>query len=175
MSYIELTKNYIKALGGLDNIKTIDNCITRLRLEVNQMSKINEDKVIELGAKGIIYVGHNKFHLIIGTHVSCIADELHTMKKDGFIGTIEDGASECDETAMQYIQALGGVRNIERVDNCITRLRLKVHNMENVNEDELSKLHNRGIIHKSLHDLHIIIGLNVTSIADSMRNIHKYS
>ncbi len=173
MGHKEVAKQYVEALGGLDNIKTIDNCITRLRLEIVNMDKVNEDRIIEIGSMGTIYVGKNKFHLIIGAQVVGIADEMHKLKGDDVVTKTSDKADDYKQIATQYIQVLGGVGNINRIDNCITRLRINLKDMNKVNEDALSNLDNKGVIHTSNTDLHIIIGLNVTSIAASMRQLYE--
>ncbi|MDF5653170.1 PTS transporter subunit EIIC, partial [Vibrio parahaemolyticus] len=45
----ELARQYLKALGGHDNLSSIDACITRLRLSVKDMSVINEKTLKDLG------------------------------------------------------------------------------------------------------------------------------
>ena len=39
----------LKALGGKDNIVSIDNCVTRLRLELNDVNLIDEDAIKNAG------------------------------------------------------------------------------------------------------------------------------
>ena len=39
----EISLNIIEALGGKDNIKDIDACITRLRVTVNDPSKVKDN------------------------------------------------------------------------------------------------------------------------------------
>ncbi|HAX74068.1 MAG TPA: PTS glucose transporter subunit IIB [Firmicutes bacterium] len=46
----------LEALGGEENIENIDACITRLRVEVKDSSKVNKDKLKELGAAGVMDV-----------------------------------------------------------------------------------------------------------------------
>ena len=47
----------LEGLGGSANVKSIDNCITRLRLEINDDNKIDEAKIKSSGAAGIIRPG----------------------------------------------------------------------------------------------------------------------
>ncbi|WDI78620.1 PTS glucose transporter subunit IIBC [Candidatus Purcelliella pentastirinorum] len=56
----------INSLGGKKNIINIDACITRLRIDVKKISKINENKLRELGVAGIVKIG-NGLQLIFGT------------------------------------------------------------------------------------------------------------
>lgn len=48
----------IEAVGGADNIKSAEACFTRLRLQLNDCSKVADDKVFtdELEARGIVHV-----------------------------------------------------------------------------------------------------------------------
>ncbi len=57
----ELARQYLKALGGHDNLSSIDACITRLRLSVKDMSVINEKTLKDLGAMGVVKLGTRRF------------------------------------------------------------------------------------------------------------------
>ncbi|WP_070971792.1 N-acetylglucosamine-specific PTS transporter subunit IIBC [Vibrio sonorensis] len=62
----EITLDYIKALGGKENLLEIDNCITRLRLTVADTSKVDEGRIMQLGAVGVVPVGKQGIQVIIG-------------------------------------------------------------------------------------------------------------
>ncbi|MGO1018340.1 PTS transporter subunit EIIB, partial [Clostridioides difficile] len=40
--------------GGYENIVTLNNCMTRLRLEVKDATILNDDNIKKTGAKGVI-------------------------------------------------------------------------------------------------------------------------
>ena len=61
-------------LGGKENLVTIDNCTTRLRLEVADGAKVNDAEIKKIAA-GIIKKG-NAVQVIIGPHVEFVATEL---------------------------------------------------------------------------------------------------
>lgn len=46
-------------MGGKENIKHLDACITRLRVEVNEKSKVDVAGLKSLGASGVLEVGNN--------------------------------------------------------------------------------------------------------------------
>lgn len=50
----ERVQELLKNLGGMDNLKSIDACITRLRLTVNDRSKVNDAGLMAMGAYGIV-------------------------------------------------------------------------------------------------------------------------
>jgi PTS system N-acetylglucosamine-specific IIC component len=69
-------RSYIEALGGKDNIKSIDACITRLRLELRDTSKIDEKTLQELGATGVLKANKNNAQVVVGTKAEMIADDI---------------------------------------------------------------------------------------------------
>ena len=71
----------LEGLGGSANVKSIDNCITRLRLEINDDNKIDEAKIKSSGAAGIIRPGKGNIQVIIGPKVQFVADEFKKLCK----------------------------------------------------------------------------------------------
>lgn len=49
----------LDAMGGKDNVKHLDACITRLRVEVLDKAKVDVNALKELGAAGVLEVGNN--------------------------------------------------------------------------------------------------------------------
>lgn len=47
----------ISALGGQNNIVDVDACITRLRVKVNDLAKVNTGQIQHLGALGVVVIG----------------------------------------------------------------------------------------------------------------------
>lgn len=67
----------IDALGGKDNIKKVDNCFTRLRLIIEDTSKVDEKILKSTGAAGVVIKGEN-VQVIYGlkvTNIRSIVDE----------------------------------------------------------------------------------------------------
>ncbi|OEK66689.1 PTS glucose transporter subunit IICBA [Staphylococcus equorum] len=55
----ELPFEVLDAMGGQENIKHLDACITRLRVEVKEKSKVDVGGLKALGASGVLEVGNN--------------------------------------------------------------------------------------------------------------------
>lgn len=55
----ELPFNVLAAMGGEENIKHLDACITRLRVEVADTAAVDESTLKALGASGVMKVGNN--------------------------------------------------------------------------------------------------------------------
>ncbi|OOF71019.1 N-acetylglucosamine-specific PTS transporter subunit IIBC [Rodentibacter caecimuris] len=79
-SRIERAEQFIQALGGRDNLLSIDACITRLRLTLSDNKKINEVQLKTLGSKGNVRLGENGLQVILGPEAELIADEMKQIK-----------------------------------------------------------------------------------------------
>lgn len=77
----ELAVDCIAALGGMKNLDSIDSCITRLRLTVNDPSRINEAELRNLGAKGVVKVGEKGLQVVMGTHAELVAEAMRDLTK----------------------------------------------------------------------------------------------
>ena len=72
----------LAALGGADNIESINNCATRLRIALVDMAKTQSDDVFKaLGAHGVVRRG-NGIQVIVGLHVPQVRDQLENLMKD---------------------------------------------------------------------------------------------
>lgn len=75
----QLALNYIGALGGSDNLKGIDACITRLRLNVKDASLVNDSQAKRLGASGVIRLNKQTVQVIVGTRAEGIAGAMRNV------------------------------------------------------------------------------------------------
>ncbi|HFQ7904811.1 TPA: PTS transporter subunit EIIC [Clostridioides difficile] len=71
-----MAKQIIKNCGGYENIVTLNNCMTRLRLEVKDATILNDDNIKKTGAKGVIKLSNTSVQIIIGTDVVKAKDEM---------------------------------------------------------------------------------------------------
>ena len=74
-----LSKPVVAALGGFENLLTIGNCATRLRLEVADPAAVDEKALKALGARGVFRAGKN-LQVVIGTQVEFLAGEMRSLK-----------------------------------------------------------------------------------------------
>lgn len=72
--------NVLLALGGKENLISIDNCLTRLRLEVKDSSIIDEKLLKESGALGIVKLNQQAIQVIFGPQVQFIRNEIEKIK-----------------------------------------------------------------------------------------------
>ena len=92
----------LKGLGGKDNLSDVDCCATRLRVTVNDASKVMDDMLKASGASGIIHKG-NGIQVIYGPKVSVIKSDLedfidssYSDDPDSIIGT-EEASDKIEE------------------------------------------------------------------------------
>ena len=72
----ERAAKFVAALGGKANLANIDACITRLRLTLNDTSKIDEAQLKQLGSKGLVRLGENGVQVILGAEAELVADAM---------------------------------------------------------------------------------------------------
>ncbi|MCI8772657.1 MAG: PTS transporter subunit EIIC [Lachnospiraceae bacterium] len=69
----------LEGLGGKANVVSLDNCITRLRLEIKDYTRIDEKKIKSAGVAGVMRPSKNAVQVIVGTKVQFVADEMKKM------------------------------------------------------------------------------------------------
>ena len=72
--YTAIAKTILEGCGGKENIASIDNCITRLRLEVKDITLVNDKVIKSAGVAGVMKPGKTSVQVIIGTKVQFVAD-----------------------------------------------------------------------------------------------------
>ncbi|MGI2328391.1 glucose-specific PTS transporter subunit IIBC [Planococcus sp. YIM B11945] len=55
----DLPYEILAAMGGQENIKNLDACITRLRVSVEDKNNVDKNRLKKLGASGVMEVGNN--------------------------------------------------------------------------------------------------------------------
>ena len=76
---------------------------------------------------------------------------------------------ESDELSKMIIEGLGGLENINDIENCFTRLRIQVRNPEMVSEAVLKMTKPSGIVRPEKSYIHIIYGLKVEKITKDLK------
>ncbi|PKF49025.1 maltose/glucose-specific PTS transporter subunit IIBC [Enterovibrio nigricans] len=67
---------FINALGGHANITSLDNCITRLRMTVQDMTKVSDDELKKLGALGVVKLDEKALQVVIGPQVHMLKNAM---------------------------------------------------------------------------------------------------
>ncbi len=183
-----MAKQLVLAFGGRSNIKSLDACITRLRVEVNEMGKANPERLKALGAAGVVTVGSG-LQAIFGTRSENLMTEMKLyMEQAGDDAELSEQDlpsqihykadttkpklrdPEAPQKVASWLEALGGKDNISNAESCAyTRLRLKVKNHQLINEEALRKGGIKAVVKINDELLHLLAGLNADQYAAEMR------
>ena len=72
--FAAIAATILEGCGGKDNIASIDNCITRLRLEVKDITAVDDKVIKSAGVAGVMKPGKTSVQVIIGPKVQFVAD-----------------------------------------------------------------------------------------------------
>ncbi len=78
-NFTEVAAVILEGLGGKENITSLDNCITRLRLEIKDYTRVDEKKIKSAGVAGVMRPSKTSVQVIVGTKVQFVADEMKKM------------------------------------------------------------------------------------------------
>ena len=62
----------IEGLGGKENIVNVENCISRLRVDLKDPNKVDQIKIKDSGCAGIFFPSTNHIHVVFGPHVEFV-------------------------------------------------------------------------------------------------------
>ena len=68
----------LAGLGGADNIDDIEACITRLRVEVDDDSLVNEQALTAAGAFGVVVQG-SAVQVVVGPEADNLVDDIEDL------------------------------------------------------------------------------------------------
>lgn len=92
----EKARRVLAAIGGKNNIEVLDACVTRLRLTLKDVSKVDQGTLKALGAAGVLTAG-NSVQAIFGTEAERIKDDMKAIIASGGDENIEIKASNTCE------------------------------------------------------------------------------
>ncbi len=174
----------VGAFGGAQNLKSLDACITRLRIEVADVSLVNKDRLKELGSSGTVVIGSG-VQSIFGPLAENYKTEMQEYIDAGGQGASAPAPQTAptapatpsrrsrDETPVDLdalLSGLGGKNNISNLSACATtRLRLNVKDSSVV---DLAGLRKAGVMASvKVQDdlLHLIVGWQAETLAEELR------
>ncbi|MDC4186477.1 PTS transporter subunit EIIB [Loigolactobacillus coryniformis] len=110
-------QRYITDLGGKDNIATIINCATRLRIIVNDVQIVASDSQFKFEGAINVSIHNNLIQIIVGLNAPQIIEEMHRLLNisDIEFHLDEYGLTENEERAKILYECFGLPENIQRV------------------------------------------------------------
>ena len=74
-----LAIQYLKVLGGMDNLVAMSVCITRLSLRVRDISLVDESRLLGLGCLSWIQLNDHQLVLVLGPSASLIEGQIRML------------------------------------------------------------------------------------------------
>ncbi len=177
----------VAAFGGARNIRDLDACITRLRVELLDMSLARTDSLKALGAAGVVTIGSN-MQAIFGTRSenlkTAMEEYIRTAPQETPVAPTQRRTSpvpvappdvpqlgvtaEDEARAAALVAALGGPSNILRLEAvALTRLRLELRDAGTIDEVALLAAGAGGMQQVSERVVHVVVGLAAPALASA--------
>ena len=150
---------FVTALGGALNLKSIDACTTRLRLNLTDAGAIDEPALRALGARGIVRPGGNALQVVLGPIADQVAEELRAAASGSKTISTKDNAA-----AIANALRSAGIRSVER---CGSRIMVALNQPERLVPAELDQLALRGWVSVP-SGVQIIIGPEADKVANDL-------
>ncbi|MDB6048205.1 MAG: N-acetyl-D-glucosamine transporter [Pseudomonas sp.] len=169
---------YIRALGGADNLLSIDACTTRLRLHLADRNKAIDSELKALGAMAIVRPGNaGSLQVVVGPMADSLADELRiALPNAGVLPTMPTATQITSEPApitateaQQWLAALGGDQ-VMQVD-CVahTRLRVRLDADQQMAENRLNALGCLGLSPLEAGVWHVLVGNRAQGLSEAIK------
>ena len=180
---------FVRALGGNRNLKLVDACTTRLRLEVVDDSLVNEPALRTLGARGFVRPSRNVLQVVIGPQAEIVAGEIRDAMASGEYAALgpavespavsvenasisarpDQASAEDTAVAQRLVHAFGGSSNVEAAEHvAVTRLRFVVRDTGRADEEALKRAGAAGVMKASENVWHVIAGQRAPAIASAL-------
>ena len=176
---------FVAALGGADNLVSVDACTTRLRLAVASGERVDDAALARLGARGVVRPAAGSVQVVLGPEADQVADRIRAAlramggeKQDAGNGQRGTGNRDLEGPAINegpaidgrpWIEALGGAGNIRRAECVATsRVRVEVVDSSRVDEEALVELGASGVMRVNNGLVHVIAGSLAPSVARAL-------
>jgi PTS system glucose-specific IIC component len=167
----------VAAFGGASNIRSLDACITRLRVDLHDVSRASQGALKELGAAGVMQVGSG-MQAIFGTRSENLKTDMEEYMRTAngagdapaprAVATAAATAAAAPrvrataaqaERAEALAAALGGRVNIVAAAPCaITRVRVRLRDGAAVDENALHTAGVAGVLRVGDDVVHLVVG-----------------
>jgi glucose PTS system EIICB or EIICBA component len=182
----------VAAFGGGANIKSLDACITRLRVELNDVTLANAEALRGLGAAGVVTVGGG-MQAVFGTRSENLKTDIEEyLRASGTPATeaphieaappspaapVENTRAEAAPAVREQdralagaiVAALGGPEHIARVEPlALTRVRVELRDGWPLDVASLEAAGADGVLRVSDSVVHVVLGERALAVAAAM-------
>ena len=159
--------SFVAALGGANNLQSVDACTTRLRLVVVSQAKVNEPALKALGARGFIRPSKDSLQVVLGPVADSVASEMkvamardlqgHTSPlRDKFIVQHAVNDKGIEEISPHLLDALGGSANIRDVERSPDRLLVTLNQLMTLDNELLGRYGIKSVAYLSNNRIHLL-------------------
>ncbi|KXV08500.1 PTS glucose transporter subunit IIBC [Caballeronia megalochromosomata] len=187
------SRDLVLAFGGRSNIKSLDACITRLRVTVNDPKLVNDARLKGLGAAGVVRVGNGVQAIFGPLSENMKTDMQEYLKRAGAdadlpVASAPAAATETAPTATAPVAvavpdaaqqkaraekiraALGGAANIVKLEPlAATRLRVALGDASRLDGAALKAAGVPATQALGNGEVDLIVGLEAENLAGAMR------
>jgi PTS system N-acetylglucosamine-specific IIC component len=169
---------YVRALGGAANLRTVDACTTRLRLEVADSATVDEAALRALGAKAVVRPAPGSVQVVLGPEADRIASSIRaalptlassTPPQPSHAAERAPVPAKAVSDAGEWLSAFGGRGNVLAVEGVAgTRLRLELVDASRIDEARLRELGAPAVMRVTASVVHVIVGARASALAASL-------
>lgn len=92
--YTNVAKQIIEKVGGVDNIKSLVHCMTRLRFKLYDDSKVDKEGLQQIEGVIKLMLTGDQYQVVIGTHVDDVMKTIETVAGRTFGGSVDEESAE---------------------------------------------------------------------------------
>ena len=169
----ERARAYIAALGGPENLVSVDACTTRLRLVVANQTTVDVGALKQLGVRGVVRPSSNALQVVVGTNADQVAGDIKAALRSTS-GLASSGVSRSEAVApdvVSLLSALGGRANVQTVEAAASRLRITVADASVVDPSVIRSLGLRGVAVPAPGCVHVLVGPAASEACTSLRRL----
>ncbi|MGA7674168.1 MAG: N-acetylglucosamine-specific PTS transporter subunit IIBC [Rhizomicrobium sp.] len=171
---------FLDALGGAENLQSVDACMTRLRLVLESSTAVDEHQLKALGARGFVRPSSHTLQVVLGPIADQVAGDIRAvLAQSGQAPRLGqelspsetpsgNGAGLAPDAVRALVRGLGGRENVRALSTCSSRLLVSVANPALVVEDVLRAAGVRGIV-KLRDSVQVVVGPKAEEIAGQLR------
>ena len=185
------SRDLVLAFGGRSNIKSLDACITRLRISVNNPALVDDGRLKALGAAGVVRVGNGVQAIFGPLSENMKTDMQEYLKTAGSEADLAPGGTPAADSrgsgrsrrvaaahsptqqtarAEKIRAALGGAANIKKLEAlAATRLRVVLSDASRLDTAALKAAGVPATQSLSNGEFDLIVGLEAENLAGAMR------
>jgi len=183
---------FVRALGGASNLRSVDACTTRLRLEVVDSARVDAVALAALGAMGVVRPSSTAAQVVLGPVADQVAGQirrelqlpvapaaspapaspapgLHAPAQNAPASPVSGLAVLTPEAAELWLEVLGGAANLVAIDCAAGRLLVTVRDSAAVEELRLVALAPRGRVRTRTGEWQVLLGDQAATVAATLQ------